>query len=54
MEDKIDRTHEHPGGLDAGSVITVTLSDGFKIDFWEPGLPDRVYFDRARFIRDNE
>ena len=54
MADKIDRTYENPGGLDAESVIRVTLDDGFEIDFWQPGLPDAEYFKRARLIRDNE
>ena len=54
MEDKIDRTHEHPGGLDCDCEISVTLKCGFEIKFWEPGLSDDEYFKRARIIKENE
>jgi len=44
----VDRTNE---GSHDDSTITVTLDDGFTIDFFEMSLTDQEYIRRAKLIQ---
>lgn len=48
IDGTVDRTWENDP--DPDSSVTVTLDNGFKVDFWMKGLTDKEYISRANII----
>jgi len=46
--DTVDRTYENSP---EDPEITVTLENGFKVDFWQTGLSDKEYIKRTKLIQ---